>query len=131
VSAEQAEARGTVRVPQAVVTARAHGCADDSTSQHDGKKRSLVLPVKRVYFEQIASGEKQVEYRRCAAHWLNRLENRHYDEVVITLGYPKKDDTSRRIRFAYAGFRTTVITHEHFGPDAVLVLAIPLLDRVV
>ncbi len=88
--------------------------------------KTLTLAVKGIYFDQIRGGIKTNEYRLCTAYWLNRLENRHYDEVEITLGYPPRGDSARRLRFPYRGYRTTVITHEHFGPAHVMVLAIPL-----
>lgn len=89
--------------------------------------KTLTLAVKGIYFDQIRDGIKTNEYRLCTAYWLDRLENRHYDEVEITLGYPSRGDIARRLRFPYRGFRTTIITHEHFGPTPVMVLAIPLL----
>ncbi|EDG5368335.1 ASCH domain-containing protein, partial [Salmonella enterica subsp. enterica serovar Typhimurium] len=45
------------------------------------KKRILHLPVKKIYFDQIKSGEKPDEYRLVTDYWIKRLEGREYDEV--------------------------------------------------
>lgn len=85
----------------------------------------LVLPLKREYFEQIKSGEKWFEYRLRNEYWRKRLEGHGaYDRVILTLGYPKRDDESRRIERPWRGFKKTTITHPHFGPEPVQVYAI-------
>lgn len=85
---------------------------------------TLYLPVKGVYFDQIKSGEKTEEYRLLTPFWAKRLVNRHYDQIVLTCGYPASDDVERRISRPWRGYRKTTITHEHFGPDPVQVYAI-------
>ncbi|HET8729764.1 MAG TPA: ASCH domain-containing protein [Moraxellaceae bacterium] len=88
----------------------------------------LILPVKRCYFEQMRDGTKAFEYRLRNAYWQKRLMvgalGRHYDRLIITLGYPKADDTERRLVMPYRGFEYQTITHEHFGPQPVEVFAI-------
>ncbi|MGB3070936.1 MAG: ASCH domain-containing protein [Ottowia sp.] len=85
----------------------------------------LVLPLKREYFEQIRDGEKWFEYRLRNEYWRQRLEgHRPYDRVILTLGYPKADNESRRIVRPWRGFTNKTITHPHFGPDPVQVYAI-------
>lgn len=84
----------------------------------------LVLPLKREYFEAIKSGEKTEEYRLYNSHWRKRLEGRDFERVVLTLGYPKRDDTARRIVRPWQGYAVKMITHPHFGPDPVQVFAI-------
>lgn len=86
--------------------------------------KTLILPVKRIYFEQIASGEKQEEFRLANAYWAKRLEGKQYSRVIVTLGYPHKDDSDRRLEFPWRGFARKTITHPHFGLDAVDVYAI-------
>lgn len=86
--------------------------------------KDLILPVKRIYFEQMRDGTKLAEYRLCTPFWGKRLQGRKYDRVVITLGYPKRDDTERRLVFPYRGYTMEVITHPHFGADPVSVFAI-------
>lgn len=85
---------------------------------------TLQLAVKKVYFDQMVSGEKLEEYRLFTPYWKKRLEGREYDRLVITLGYPPRGDASRRIDVAYRGYTVKTITHPHFGPDPVEVFAI-------
>lgn len=86
----------------------------------------LTIPVKGIYFDQIASGEKLHEYRLRNDYWAKRLQGRSYDSVVLTRGYPKGGGVegvtrlTRKWRSALAG----TITHPHFGPDPVEVYAI-------
>ena len=87
---------------------------------------SLRLAVKRVYFEQIRSGEKREEYRIINKYWRTRLVGKEFKNVVITLGYPKAGDLEREIIFPWAGFYTRRIKHEHFGDKTVHVFAITL-----
>ena len=91
----------------------------------------LILAVKREYFEQIKAGTKTEEYRLCSEYWTKRLvaRERPYRNVIITLGYPKKDDTERRIVFPYVGWERKTITHKHFGEDPVEVFAIKLTNN--
>lgn len=46
----------------------------------------------------IAAGIKKEEYRERVPYWHKRL-NHHFDIVEFTLGYPPKDEMSRRMRF--------------------------------
>lgn len=86
--------------------------------------KTLTLPLKREYFEQIRDGHKLEEYRLCTPHWRKRLEGKQYDRIVLTLGYPAKADAARRIERPWRGFTIKTITHPHFGPDPVEVYAI-------
>ncbi|MCG8709217.1 ASCH domain-containing protein [Brenneria sp. 4F2] len=89
---------------------------------------NLQLAVNGEYFDAMKRGEKTEEYRLVNPYWLNRLmvglKPREYGRLIITRGYPKKDDASRRIDIPYRGFEIKTITHEHFGPDPVRVFAI-------
>lgn len=85
---------------------------------------ALILPVKRIYFEQIAAGEKSEEFRLVNAFWAKRLEGKQFSSVIVTLGYPKKTDTARRLEFPWRGLTKKTIKHEHFGPMPVEVYAI-------
>lgn len=84
----------------------------------------LVLPVKRCYFEQMRDGVKPFEFRLRNAYWQKRLVGRAYDRVVVTLGYPSRDDDSRRLVVPWLGYEEQTITHEHFGNEPVQVFAI-------
>ena len=88
------------------------------------KGRVLFLPLKGEYFDAIKSGEKMYEYRRCTPYWEKRLLLKHYDEIVLTKGYPKASDDARRIRRPYLGWLIERIQHPHFGPTSVEVFAI-------
>ena len=78
---------------------------------HDRTLPDLVLPLKREYFEQIKHGEKLEEFRLCTPYWAKRLEGREYGRVVLTLGYPSRNDTERRMVRPWRGFTKRRITH--------------------
>ena len=76
--------------------------------------KTLTLSLKRKWFDMIKSGEKKEEYRdgSMSFYWANRLRERtktsdgwkygdfkQFDRLVFTLGYPKADDTERRLTF--------------------------------
>ena len=86
----------------------------------------LVLPLKREYFEAIRDGTKTEEYRLCTPYWQKRLASPFglYDHIVLTLGYPARDDHERRIVRPWQGYTIKTITHPHFGPEPVQVYAI-------
>jgi hypothetical protein len=86
--------------------------------------RTLTLPLKTIYFNQIKDGEKTEEYRLCTPYWARRLVGREYDRIVLTLGYPKSDDTERRLVRPWRGFTIKTLQHHHFGPHPVTVYAI-------
>ena len=84
----------------------------------------LILPVKRIYFEQMRDGTKPDEFRLANDYWRRRLVGRNYDRVIVTLGYPSRDDEARRLVRPWRGYEQRTITHELFGPHAVEVFAI-------
>jgi ASC-1-like (ASCH) protein len=84
----------------------------------------LVLPLKGIYFDQIKSGTKTLEYRVINDYWSKRLIGKEYDRVILTKGYPRKDDHDRRIVRRWLGFHEMLITHEHFGNVPTWVYAI-------
>ena len=86
----------------------------------------LTIPVKGIYFDQIASGEKREEYRLVTPYWITRLRNRVYDRVILTRGYPKGGGAEGETRLTreWRGYDIRTLQHEHFGPDAVSVYAI-------
>ncbi|MDN2486407.1 ASCH domain-containing protein [Kosakonia sacchari] len=85
---------------------------------------NLQLAVNGEYFDQMKRGEKPEEYRLVNAYWERRLVGRKYDRLIITRGYPKRDDAERRIVVPYDGFEIKTITHPHFGDKPVKVFAI-------
>lgn len=84
----------------------------------------LVLPLKAVYFHAIKAGTKTEEFRLRTPFWRRRLEGRAFDRIVLTLGYPSRDDAERRLVLPWRGMRETTITHPHFGAEPVEVYAI-------
>lgn len=88
----------------------------------------LILPLKAEYFNAIKVGTKPEEFRLFNSYWRKRLEGRTFDRVVLTLGYPKADDHSRRLIRPWRGYRITTITHPHFGNYPVDVFAINVQD---
>ncbi|ELH6290402.1 ASCH domain-containing protein [Enterobacter hormaechei] len=85
---------------------------------------NLQLAVNGEYFDQMKRGEKVEEYRLVNGFWNKRIMFREYDRLIITRGYPKRGDASKRIDIPYNGYEVKVITHPHFGPDPVKVFAI-------
>ena len=58
----------------------------------------LILPIKKKWFDMIASGEKKEEYREIKPYWFNRFtkniiifnydgHNRHLINVILGNGY--------------------------------------------
>lgn len=84
----------------------------------------LHLPLKALYFDQIAAGTKPLEYRLCTPYWRKRLEGRTYGSIILTKGYPARDDAARRLERPWRGYVEQTIQHEFFGPEPVQVFAI-------
>lgn len=84
----------------------------------------LTLPLKAEYFNAIRDGSKPEEFRLVTPYWRQRLEGRSYDGIVLTLGYPSRNEHSRRLERPWRGYRKTTISHPHFGPEPVEVYAI-------
>lgn len=89
----------------------------------------LVLPLKGEYFDAIRDGTKPEEYRLANAYWTCRLHDgdgkpRTFDRIILTKGYPKRDDSSRRLIRPWKGFVRKALTHPHFGAAPVEVFAI-------
>ena len=90
--------------------------------------KTLTLPLKKKWFDMIKAGVKKEEYREIKDHYLHMLYNyaemqkffgippqpyhfdrpqifhtkqfqKNFDLLVFTLGYPKADDTERRLVF--------------------------------
>lgn len=84
----------------------------------------LVLPLKAEYFQAILEGAKPEEFRLRTPYWRRRLEGKTFNKIVLTCGYPKRDDHSRRLTLPWRGYRVTMIKHSHFGTEPVEVYAI-------
>lgn len=94
----------------------------------------LILPLKGEYFDAIRDGTKPEEYRLASAYWTRRLHDaagkpRTFGTVVLTRGYPKRDDHDRRLERVWRGFYRKTLTHPHFGADPVEVFAIDVSEK--
>lgn len=73
----------------------------------------LILPLKKRWFLEIQAGIKHFEYRLDTPYWQKRLIDKTYQNVVFTLGYPSREDISRRITRPWAGYEMqTVVSDE-------------------
>ena len=67
----------------------------------------LTFNLKKEWFEKIKSGEKTHEYRMMSDYWVKRInkilkyltpkEKREGIQCFFCLGYPKADDTEKRL----------------------------------
>jgi hypothetical protein len=92
----------------------------------------LTLPLKREYFDQIAAGLKPEEFRLATPFWAKRLVGRSYDQIVLTLGYPKGGGVEGQTRLTrrWRGYSRRTITHPFFGPNPVDVFALDVTEPV-
>lgn len=86
--------------------------------------KTLTLPLKSLYFNQIKSGQKVEEYRQRTPYWRKRLEGAQYDQIVLTLGYPARNDHARRLVRPWRGYEIKTIEHSLFGDKPTEVFAI-------
>jgi hypothetical protein len=54
---------------------------------------------------------------------VKRLKNKNFTQIILTLGYPKTEDLSRRLVRPWLGFTQKTIIHPHFGIHPVEVFA--------
>lgn len=87
--------------------------------------RVLTLNLKSEYFNQIKEGSKCEEYREFKPYWEKRLSH-NYDIILIKLGYPKKSDKEKILKFKFNGFKIKKIRHKEFGNTDLMVFAIDL-----
>ncbi len=83
----------------------------------------LHLNLKGMYFDEIRAERKRFEYR-LRSTWEKRLAGKTFDRIWIKRGYPASNDSDRIIERPWRGYEIQTITHPHFGPDPVEVLAI-------
>lgn len=88
----------------------------------------LILPLQRRWFEEIKAGTKTEEYRAVNEYWLKRLTGKTFDRLILTLGYPKRHDTERRIVLPYRGYVVKSIEHAHFDNQKISVFAFKLTE---
>ena len=77
-------------------------------------KTQITFHVALYWFDMFKRGVKNEEYRAITPYWTRRLTQptsggylkfRRFDEVVITCGYSKRGDKTRRLVFQHAGTR--------------------------
>jgi hypothetical protein len=96
----------------------------------------LQLALKAEYFDAIRDGTKLEEYRLANDYWRKRLIiggnkgvlARTFESIVLTKGYPRADDVTRRLELPWRGWTLKMITHPHFGLDPVKVFAIAVQE---
>ena len=88
----------------------------------------LHLHVKTVYFDAVKRGEKTHEYRLVNNYWNKILKDRTYEGIVYYNAY--KPGAENRIEMPWKGCDVDVLQHPHFGPDPVMVWAIPMTVTV-
>jgi hypothetical protein len=94
-------------------------------------QRVLTLVMKGRWFDAIKAGTKTEEFRLCTPYWRRRLIDAQPDVLMLTRGYARRGDATRRLAFAWHGVRVTTIRHPEFGAKRVRVYAIALRgDRV-
>ena len=91
--------------------------------------KTLYLPLKREYFEAIKSGKKLEEYRLYNAYWRRRIEGKEFDRLVLTLGYPSRDDSSRHIVRPWLGYKIKMIDNYLGSNVSVKVFVIEVIRR--
>ncbi len=67
---------------------------------------TLHLPLKKEWFDKIKDGSKLWEYREKTPYWIKRIQGKTFDNIIGTLGYPKKGDDSRRLERPWKGYKT-------------------------
>lgn len=63
----------------------------------------LHMTLHRKWFDQIASGEKRVEYREVKPYWTKRIAGREYGEIHFRNGYGPDRPF---MRVEYKGYKT-------------------------
>ena len=55
--------------------------------------KTIRIPCTKAWFEKVKNGEPDL--RPVNEYWTKRLDDRVYDTITFTLGYPKASDESR------------------------------------
>lgn len=85
---------------------------------------TLYLPLKKEYFDAIKAGTKLFEYRLYNGYWKKRIKGKEFDKIVLTLGYPKRNDKSRKIERPWRGYEIKDVMHQEFGESNIKVFVI-------
>jgi hypothetical protein len=90
------------------------------------KPRILTLRLKTIYWNQIAAGTKREELSLANPRYIRQLLSRDYDVIHLWLGYPPATEKKKLLCFSWRGARRIRRQHEHFGPEAVDLIAVDL-----
>jgi len=92
--------------------------------------KTLALRVKKLYFDQMKSGEKKEEYRLVTPYWTARIEGKTFDGLVIIWGWVANSELCEDncISFPWNGYEKRIIQHDEFGSAPVEVYAIKLQE---
>lgn len=60
---------------------------DNEQADDHAPPTSLLLRLKRKWFDAIVGGYKTEEYRKASEYWRSRIENRTYDTIMFRNGY--------------------------------------------
>lgn len=74
----------------------------------------LILNLKKEYFEEIKNGIKKEEYRLCTPYWEKRILNKKFDNLIIKLGYPSREEKEKILVFPWAGYTIKEIKHKEW-----------------
>ena len=80
--------------------------------------QELHLNLKKEYFEEIKSGEKEFEYREITPYWRKRLTGKTFVRIIIKGGYLTADNALKAMkvgRIAWMGI--TIKKCEDCGED--------------
>ena len=91
--------------------------------------KTLHLHIKKKYWDRVKNGIKIEEYRLHNIYWSKRLIGKDYGEIQYHLGYPKKGDRSRTLKFGWNGYDEDFITHELFNNKKEFCFIISLSSR--
>ncbi len=91
--------------------------------------QELHLNLKKKYFEQIKSGEKEYEFREITPYWRKRLTGKTFKKIIIKWGYPKRGDPDKTLIRPWKGVVIKTIIHEHFGNKPIQVFAIKVNEE--
>lgn len=63
--------------------------------------KTIRIPCTKAWFDRVKNGEPDL--RPANSYWTTRLENRKYDTITFTCGYPKASDLERHYVIPWRG----------------------------
>lgn len=68
----------------------------------NAKNNTLRIPCTKKWFKLVKQGHS--DYRPCNDYWSKRIENKKFDTITFTLGYPKKEDAAKHYVIPFRGY---------------------------